>query len=67
MFLETVSRQLEQNHRASGAFINNDNIEEKRWKKKKQTENTESIDGIKNVLKKGRYKIQTYINPCSTK
>ena len=33
-------------------------------KEKKQTENTESIDGIKNVLKKGRYKIQTYINPC---
>lgn len=54
--------------RASGAFINNDNIEENRWKKKKkQTENTESIDGIKNVLKKGRYKIRTYINPCSTK
>ena len=34
MFLEIISRQLEQNHRASGAFINNDNIEENRCKKK---------------------------------
>lgn len=45
MFLEIISRQLEQNHRASGAFINNDNIEENRWKKKNRQKAQKAYTG----------------------